>query len=89
MDRAADLVQVTNDPGLTAITELHLPDHGRTLTGGPRRIPHTRLSPPAQRTPVMRKSENQQHRDHPGAGLGLYFVKKLIKEQGGHVWANE
>jgi len=27
------------------------------------------------------------HRDRPGSGLGLYFTKNLIEEQGGRVWA--
>ncbi len=26
------------------------------------------------------------HRDRPGSGLGLYFTKNLIEEQGGRVW---
>lgn len=26
------------------------------------------------------------HRAEPGTGLGLYFTKNLIEEQGGHVW---
>jgi signal transduction histidine kinase len=28
-----------------------------------------------------------QHRDQPGSGLGLYFTKNLIEQQGGRVWA--
>ena len=27
------------------------------------------------------------HRDQPGSGLGLYFTKNLIEQQGGRVWA--
>jgi signal transduction histidine kinase len=27
-----------------------------------------------------------QHRDKPGSGLGLYFVKSFIEDQGGRVW---
>jgi signal transduction histidine kinase len=27
------------------------------------------------------------HREHPGSGLGLYFTKNLIEQQGGRVWA--
>ena len=27
-----------------------------------------------------------QHRNKPGSGLGLYFVKTFIEEEGGHVW---
>jgi signal transduction histidine kinase len=27
------------------------------------------------------------HRDRPGSGLGLYFTKNLIEQQGGRVWA--
>jgi signal transduction histidine kinase len=27
------------------------------------------------------------HRDHPGSGLGLYFTKNLVEQQGGRVWA--
>ncbi len=27
------------------------------------------------------------HRDRPGSGLGLYFTKNLIEQQGGKVWA--
>lgn len=28
-----------------------------------------------------------QHRDSPGSGLGLFFAKSMIEDQGGHVWA--
>jgi len=27
------------------------------------------------------------HRDRPGSGLGLYFTKNLVEQQGGRVWA--
>jgi signal transduction histidine kinase len=27
-----------------------------------------------------------QHRNKPGSGLGLYFVKTFVEEEGGHVW---
>ena len=27
-----------------------------------------------------------QHRNKPGSGLGLYFVKTFVEEQGGRVW---
>jgi len=28
-----------------------------------------------------------RHRDTPGSGLGLYFTKNLVEQQGGRVWA--
>ena len=28
-----------------------------------------------------------RHRDRPGSGLGLYFTKNLIMQQGGKIWA--
>jgi signal transduction histidine kinase len=45
-------------------------------------IPHDeleRIFVPFRRLPM--------HRDRPGSGLGLYFTKNLIEQQGGRVWA--
>jgi signal transduction histidine kinase len=38
-----------------------------------------RIFVPFRRLPI--------HRDHPGSGLGLYFTKNLVEQQGGRVWA--
>lgn len=38
-----------------------------------------RIFAPFRRMPI--------HRDQPGSGLGLYFTKNLIEQQGGRVWA--
>jgi signal transduction histidine kinase len=38
-----------------------------------------RVFAPFRRLPI--------HRDQPGSGLGLYFTKNLIEQQGGRVWA--
>ena len=29
----------------------------------------------------------RMHQDRPGSGLGLYFTKSLVEQQGGRVWA--
>ncbi len=44
------------------------------------------ISEPDQRKIFAPFQRLPQHRDQPGSGLGLYFVRRMIEQRGGRVW---
>ena len=70
-------------PGVIAIeVELHGDECVFTFADNGPGIPPEeldRIFVPFRRLPI--------HRDQPGSGLGLYFTKNLVEQQGGRVWA--
>ena len=55
-----------------------------------------RVQHPGQRPGIPREDLDRifspfrrlrMHQHRPGSGLGLYFTKNLIEQQGGRVWA--
>ncbi len=74
---------IDKSPGRIAIEcERHGPECWITIADNGPGIPGDelqRIFVPFRRLPI--------HRDKPGSGLGLYFTKTLIEQQGGRVWA--